>query len=70
MSAFNAAPISIACPDVPCPTSTVLSAEFYPTKVDLIRQAHVALGLPAVAEESLSFEYLHLSPKFDFSKNE
>ena len=70
LSNFKAAPISIACPDVPCPTSTVLSAEFYPTKVDIIRHAHVALGLPAVAEERLGFDYLHLSPKFDFSKNE
>jgi len=67
---FKASPISIACPDVPCPTSTVLSAAFYPTKVDLIRQVYVALGLQEVVAESLSFDYLHLSPKFDFSKNE
>ena len=70
LNVLKTAPISIACPDVPCPTSTVLSAEFYPTKIDLIRQVHVALRLPSVPEEKLSFEYLHISPKFDFSKNE
>jgi pyruvate dehydrogenase E1 component beta subunit len=67
---LKSAPISIACPDVPCPTSTALSAEFYPTKRHIIDRVHVALGLPPVAQESLSFDYLHLSPKFDFSKNE
>jgi pyruvate/2-oxoglutarate/acetoin dehydrogenase E1 component len=69
-SALKAAPLSIACPNVPCPTSTALSAMFYPTKLDLVREIQKLLGKDVTGYPSLSFEELHLSPKFDFSKNE
>ena len=29
------APLSLACPNVPCPTSTALTESYYPTKVDV-----------------------------------
>jgi len=70
LKVMKAAPISIACPNVPCPTSTSLTAEFYPTRVDLFRQVQTALGLAPAAHDLLSFDDLHISPKFDFSKND
>jgi len=70
LRAMKAAPISIACPNVPCPTSTALTAKFYPTRVELYRAALVAMGLPPEPQERLTFEELHLSPKFDFCKSE
>jgi acetoin:2,6-dichlorophenolindophenol oxidoreductase subunit beta len=70
LKAFKTAPISIACPNVPCPTSTALTADFYPTRIDLLRQAQMAMGHSPTASEPLAFEDLHLSPKFDFTKNE
>jgi pyruvate/2-oxoglutarate/acetoin dehydrogenase E1 component len=68
--ALKANPVSIACPDTPCPTSTALTAGFYPTRVDLIREAHTILRRPAPPQPELSFEDLHFSPKYDFSTSE
>jgi pyruvate/2-oxoglutarate/acetoin dehydrogenase E1 component len=65
--ALKAAPVSIACPNVPCPTSTALTDHFYPTKNDIIRSVYVLFGRPAIDLGRLSFEELHLSPKFEFS---
>jgi pyruvate dehydrogenase E1 component beta subunit len=65
--ALRAAPVSIACPDVPVPTSTALTAAFYPTRVDIVERALGLVGAAPVARETLSFEELHLAPKFDFS---
>jgi len=67
---LKAAPVSIACPNVPCPTSTVLTERFYPTKFDIARGVQAMLGRPVMEAAPLSFEELHLAPKFDFSKNE
>lgn len=54
-------PISLSCPNVPCPTSTALTEFYYPTKVDIanviLRQFHK----PGV-NKKLSFEELHLAP--------
>ncbi len=69
-NALKAAPISIACPNIPCPTSTALSAMFYPTRLDIVRTVQSLLGKNVPAYPALSFEELHLSPKFDFGKNE
>ena len=54
-------PISLSCPNVPCPTSTALTEFYYPTKVDI---ANAILGImkkPGM-EKKLSFEELHLAP--------
>lgn len=64
---LRAAPVSISCPDVPVPTSTALTAAFYPTRVDIVERALALVGAAPVAREPLSFEELHLAPKFDFS---
>ena len=55
------APVSISCPNVPCPTSTALTEFYYPTKVDV---ANAILGLLGkhLIKKQLSFEELHLSP--------
>lgn len=65
--ALRAAPMSIACPDVPVPTSPTLTAAFYPTRVDIVERALTLVGAAPVAREALSFDELHLAPKFDFT---
>ena len=54
-------PTAIACPNVPCPTSTALTEFYYPTKADI---ANALLGLfkKPKLEMKLSFEELHLAP--------
>ena len=54
-------PVSLACPDVPCPTSTALTEFYYPTKVDIANKILVLLGKPMINNQ-LTFEELHLSP--------
>ena len=54
-------PVSIACPNVPCPTSTALTEFYYPTKVDIANAMLSFVGKPPV-DLKLSFEELHLSP--------
>ncbi|MDE2071486.1 MAG: alpha-ketoacid dehydrogenase subunit beta [Patescibacteria group bacterium] len=58
---LKGAPQSLSCPLVPCPTSTALTAEYYPTKVDIVGTICKMLGKPAI-ERELSFEELHLPP--------
>lgn len=65
--ALRAAPVSIACPDVPVPTATTLTEAFYPTRVDIVERVLALVGATPVAREALSFDELHLAPKFDFS---
>ncbi len=65
--ALRAAPVSISCPDVPVPTSTALTEAFYPTRVDIVERVLALVGAPPIAREALSFEELHLAPKYDFS---
>ncbi|HEU5115003.1 MAG TPA: transketolase C-terminal domain-containing protein [Candidatus Paceibacterota bacterium] len=55
------APIGLACPNVPVPTSTVLTEEYYPTKVTIANAILSALGKPSI-DKKLSFEELHLAP--------
>jgi len=54
-------PVSLACPNVPCPTSTALTEFFYPTKVDIANSILALFGKPLI-ETKLSFEELHLAP--------
>lgn len=55
------APVSLACPNVPCPTSTALTEFYYPTKVDIANAVLRAMHKPALSY-TLTFEELHLAP--------
>lgn len=63
---FRSKPESISCPDVPCPTSTALTEAYYPTRVSVANAIRVQLGLSPVTD-SLTFEELHLPPRYFFS---
>lgn len=54
-------PVAIACPNVPCPTSTVLTESYYPTKVDIANAILKQFGKPAI-DTKLTFEELHIAP--------
>ena len=54
-------PVTLSCPDVPCPTSTALTESYYPTKVDIANAILDMFGKPHI-EKELSFEELHLAP--------
>ncbi len=55
------APISIACPSVPCPTSTALTEFYYPTKIDIANALLDLFQKPKLTTK-LSFEELHIAP--------
>lgn len=55
------APVSLSCPDVPVPTSTILTESYYPTKVDIANAALCLMGKPTIKRE-LTFEELHYAP--------
>ena len=54
-------PISLACPNVPCPTSTALTENYYPTKVDIANAVLKMLGKTSI-DKKLTFEELHINP--------
>jgi len=54
-------PITLTTPNVPCPTSTVLTEDFYATKVDIANTILKALEKKTL-KQKLSFEELHLAP--------
>lgn len=58
-------PVSLACPDVPCPTSTALTEFYYPTKVDIANAVLRIFSKPPL-DHPLSFEELHLAPNITF----
>ncbi len=62
-------PLSLACPDVPCPTSTALTEFYYPTKMD-IANAVLRLFDKPLLDHRLSFEELHLAPNLVFQNIE
>lgn len=62
---FRSRPTSLSCPDVPCPTSTALTEDYYPTKVSIANAIRSQLGLSPV-QATLSFEKLHLPPHYLF----
>lgn len=55
------APISLSCPNVPCPTSTALTEFYYPTKVDIANAVLRVMHKP-IMTHPLTFEELHLAP--------
>ena len=63
---FRSQPGWLSCPDVPCPTSTALTVDYYPTKVSIANAIRAQFGLPPV-ETKLSFEELHLAPHYLFT---
>jgi acetoin:2,6-dichlorophenolindophenol oxidoreductase subunit beta len=52
---------ALSCPNVPCPTSTALTENYYPTKVD-VANAVLALFEKPLIDKKLTFEELHLAP--------
>lgn len=65
---FLSVPASISCPEVPCPTSTSLTENYYPTKVTVANAIRGQFGLPPVAIK-LDFEEIHLPSKYFFNKS-
>lgn len=63
---YRSCPTMISCPDVPCPTSTALSEDYYPTKLTIANAIRKQLGL-SLLEGSLSFEEIHCSPHYLFT---
>lgn len=55
------APIALSCPNVPCPTSTALTENYYPTRVDIANAIFSLFGKSSV-DIQLSFDELHIAP--------
>lgn len=58
-------PTSVACPNVPCPTSPALTDEYYPTKITIANSIRKQFGLPMLTTR-LSFEELNLPPAYNY----
>jgi pyruvate dehydrogenase E1 component beta subunit len=56
---------ALATPNVPCPTATSLTAEYYPTRISIANKVLEMFGKPLL-NTKLEFEELHLAPKFEF----
>jgi len=56
-------PVSLSCPEVPCPTSSALTEFYYPTKVDIANTILKILGKDPI-DRKLTFEELHFHPGF------
>ena len=54
-------PVSLFCPDVPVPTSTILTESYYPTKVDIANAILSLMSKPTI-KCNLTFEELHIPP--------
>lgn len=61
-AALKISPQQISTPNVPCPTSTALTDNFYPTKVDIANRVLELFG-KSIHTEPLSFEDLNILPK-------
>ena len=62
---FKSTPTSLSCPSIPCPTSTVLTDNFYPTKISVANAIRSQMGLSQV-DYSHTFEELNLPPHYIF----
>ena len=62
---FYSPPVSLSCPDVPCPTSTALTDNYYPTKITIANSIRQQLGLEVMISE-LSFDQLNMPPAYEF----
>lgn len=72
---LSSVPVHVSCPSCPCPTSTSLTENFYPTSHD-IAEAVLTVSKPILDRNSKdrfssvkisSFEELHHSPKYTMS---
>jgi pyruvate dehydrogenase E1 component beta subunit len=63
---FRKKPVSLACPNVPCPTSTMLTEDYYPTRISIANAIREHLGQSPI-EKNLTFDELHLPPKYVFN---
>lgn len=54
-------PVVVGTPSVPCPTSTALTEEYYPTAVSIANAIRAVCKLKLITKE-LSFEDLHVAP--------
>ena len=50
---LKAPPCRVAFPDIPTPTSRVLSSEFYPGVINIVNAVNGLLGMPNVGEDEL-----------------
>jgi pyruvate/2-oxoglutarate/acetoin dehydrogenase E1 component len=55
---------SIATPNVPCPTATSLTEEYYPTRSRILNEVLSIFGMPRVVGTE-NFDDLHLAPKIE-----
>jgi len=60
-SSLKKKPVSIAAPNVPCPTSTALTEDWYPTRVGIANAILRLVGKKGI-QKTLLFEELHLAP--------
>ncbi len=60
---LKASPVSLSCPNVPCPTSSALTESYYPTKVDIVNAILKLLSKKPLGIK-LTFEELHFHPNF------
>jgi len=55
-------PYALSSPDTPCPTSTSLTEDFYPTKISIVNKV-LEIFNKGEYKKDMSFEEYHLSPK-------
>jgi pyruvate/2-oxoglutarate/acetoin dehydrogenase E1 component len=57
----------LTCPDVPCPTATSLTAGYYPTHIDIMREVCGMIDIPWHEPTPMNFPELHLAPGINVS---
>lgn len=60
-SVLKFAPVSLACPNVPCPTAPSLTDKYYPTKISIVNAVLKMLSKPLVVE-NMSFQDYNIAP--------
>jgi pyruvate dehydrogenase E1 component beta subunit len=63
---INSEIYSLACPNVPVPTAPSLTSIYYPNKISITNKILEIFDQPPVTTE-LSFDELHLAPKYEFT---
>lgn len=64
LSQFNG--VSLTCPDTACPTSPKLTANYYPTDINIANCAAMVLASPKAFENRKTFAQLNLPPTDNF----
>lgn len=60
-SVLNTPPVSVSCPNVPCPTATSLTDNYYPTKITIANAVLKMFGKETISE-NLSFQEYNIAP--------